>query len=199
MASRLTRQRAMRRAWRGRSSRADLRAWSLRLRRAALTRPSGGGGGTTTGRGAGHQGIVGEDMDARRILRVSYPAAGSAPGKICAYRRAGRRDGKAPLPFPILCPLGMGREGASFTTRPRAATTMRRRTADSAGLQHPQHGAVEGVRNPRHRHRAIKPQQGEQGCNDALERFAVAFDGPPSQVLPVHVVPILHKEQNRNI
>ena len=31
------------------------------------------------------------------------------------------------------CPSCMGREGATFTTRPRAAMTMRRRTADSAG------------------------------------------------------------------
>ena len=48
-ASRLTRQRAMRRAWRGRSSRASLRLWSLRVRRSALTRPSDGGGGTMAG------------------------------------------------------------------------------------------------------------------------------------------------------
>ena len=73
--------------------------------------------------------------------------------------------------------------------------------ADSAGLEHPQHGAVEGVRNPPHCLRSIHPQQGEQGFNYPLERFAVAFDGPvPVKVsLPAHGVSILHKEHNRNI
>ena len=61
--------------------------------------------------------------------------------------------------------------------------------------QHTQHGAVQGPWNPRSRICAIKPQQGEQDFNDALERLAVAFDGQ----VPVHVVPILRKEQNRNI
>ena len=76
MFSRLTRQRARRLAWRGRSSSASLRAWSLRLRRSAVTRPSGGGAGVGygTGRRIAHRdATVGsfpqrsspEDMDAR--------------------------------------------------------------------------------------------------------------------------------------
>ncbi len=70
-----------------------------------------------------------------------------------------------PPPFPILCPLGMGREGASFTTRPRAAMTMRRRTADSAGRSTRSTARWRRVRNPPNRLVAIKPQQGEQGFN----------------------------------
>jgi hypothetical protein len=52
------------------------------------------------------------------------------------------------------------------------------------GPEHTQHGAVEGMRNPRRRSCAIKPQHGEKCRNYALERFAVAFDGPG----PVHSV-----------
>ena len=52
------------------------------------------------------------------------------------------------------------------------------------GPKHTQHGAVDGLRNPRHQGIACKPQHGEKGFNDALERFAVAFDGP----VPVHGV-----------
>jgi hypothetical protein len=33
----------------------------------------------------------------------------------------------------MICPFGIGREGATVTTRPRAAMMIRRRTADSAG------------------------------------------------------------------
>jgi hypothetical protein len=47
--------------------------------------------------------------------------------------KEGREERKRPTPFPILCPSGMGREGESFTTTFRAAMTMSRRTADSAG------------------------------------------------------------------
>ena len=53
-----------------------------------------------------------------------------------------------------------------------------------SGPEHTQHGAVEGLRNPRHHSFACKPQHGEEHFNYALERFAVAFDGPG----PVHGV-----------
>ncbi len=48
------------------------------------------------------------------------------------------KEGGLLLPMPLavgFAGLGgeIGREGASFTTRPRAAMTIRRRTADSAG------------------------------------------------------------------
>src|SRR3990170_1375425 len=43
-----------------------------------------------------------------------------------------KEGGLLPPPFPIGRP-GFGREGANFTTRPRAAMMIRRRTADSAG------------------------------------------------------------------
>ena len=74
MVSRLARQRAIRLAWRGRSSSADLRIWSLRVRGTALTRPSEGGG---SGYGPGwpqvvHPGMLVEEKDTGRILRVFY-------------------------------------------------------------------------------------------------------------------------------
>ncbi len=37
------------------------------------------------------------------------------------------------MPRPMIFPASMGREGEGIATRPRAAMTMRRRTADSAG------------------------------------------------------------------
>ena len=50
-----------------------------------------------------------------------------------ADRRAERRDADVPAALPD-GPAGIGREdGASFTTRPRAAMTIRRRSAASAG------------------------------------------------------------------
>jgi hypothetical protein len=47
------------------------------------------------------------------------------------------------------------------------------------GPQHAKHGAVKRARNPRHRSTA---QHDEQGRDDGLEGFAVAFDGSD----PVH-------------
>src|SRR5687768_7187714 len=61
-----------------------------------------------------------------------------------------------------------------------------------SGAEYPQHGAVQGPWNPRSRICAIKPQQGEEHFNDALERFAVAFDGPR----PVHVISLSPHENN---
>ena len=46
------------------------------------------------------------------------------------------------------------------------------------GPEDAQRGAVKGAREPSHRGSARKPQHGEQGFNDAPERFTVAFDGP---------------------
>jgi hypothetical protein len=111
-----------------------LRARNLRLRREASTRPSGGGGGSTTGWGAGN----------RATTRGSYPKTWMRGPIRANVRRRGRlkflRGSKSwkegdefPLPLPMTFPAGMGREAASFTTTPRAAMTMRRRTADSAG------------------------------------------------------------------
>ncbi len=99
------------------------------------------------------------------------------------------KEGGLLLPTPLavgFAGLGRetGREGASFTTRPRAAMTIRRRTADSAGTEHPQHGAVDRTRKPCHRGRTCQLQHGEKVRNDALERFAVAFDGQ----VPVQVI-----------
>ena len=88
--------------------------------------------------------------------------------------------------------IGIGRESAAFTTRPRAAMIMRRRTADSGRPQHAQHGAVEGGE---FRSLVATPaSQLAKAPQDALERFTVAFDGPG----PVHVFYIPHIEQNRN-
>ena len=42
--------------------------------------------------------------------------------------------------------------------------------------EHPQHGAVDRTRKPYHRGRACQLQHGEKVRNDAVERFAVAFN-----------------------
>ncbi len=77
MVSRLARQRAIRLAWRGRSSRASLRASSLRVRGTAFTRAIRGRRFCGRRRGPGpqvvHPGIVAEEKDTWRILRVFYP------------------------------------------------------------------------------------------------------------------------------
>ena len=111
-ASRLTRQRARRRAWRGRSSRASLRACTLRVRRAALIRPSGGGetGGRrartlATGRPpwnrARRNGYVVDFAYFTRRLRSS--------GKNMRLSQSLKAGGRpAALPDPV--PRGMGRD-----------------------------------------------------------------------------------------
>ena len=134
---------------------------------------------------------VPEEMDARRMLRVLYAALAQLRETFPRIEELEGGRAWLPLPFPIICPLGMGREGATFTTRPRAAMTMRRRTADSAGRSTRSTARWRGCGIRDSRICAIKPQQGEKDFNDPLERFAVAFDGQ----VPVHVVSYPHKNK----
>ncbi len=61
--------------------------------------------------------------------------------------------------------------------------TIRRRTADSAGRSTRSTALWTGREILEHRGLPVKPQHGEKVRNDALERFAVAFDGQvPVQV-----------------
>ncbi len=194
MASRLTCQRAMRRAWRGRSSRASLRAWSLRWRR-CIGQAIGGR------RGNGHRPgpqVVNPGISRRNGCAVEASCISSGAGAARRnFPRIEELEGGEPAPaaLPDHCPLGMGREGANFTTTSRAAMTIRRRTADSAGRSTAARrcaGAGESAKP----WLAVKPQQGEQDFNDALERFAVAFDGPVHQSLFQSMVfPILIKNK----
>ena len=89
----------------------------------------------------------------------------------------------------------MGRDGASFTTTPRAAMTIRRRTADSAGRSTRSTALWRdgGIRESVAL--TVKPQQDEKLRNDAPEGLAVAPDGLLPVDLPVHVVPILTKNK----
>ena len=99
---------------------------------------------------------------------------------VSADQRAGKRRACC-CPTPLAVGFaglggGTGRDGASFTTRPRAAMTIRRRTADSAGR-------APAARRCGPSAEALPPWPRLQapawrkGLQDALERFAVAFDG----------------------
>ena len=76
---------------------------------------------------------VGERKPMRGTSRVDFMAR---TGLIRFRGSKSWKEGGLLLPMPLavgFAGLGIGREGASFTTRPRAAMTIRRRTADSAG------------------------------------------------------------------
>ena len=94
----------------------------------------------------GEAAAAGGDDGHRSSTRESGPKKWMRGGSFMYFTRGSRSSGKSfrgsqswkegregPLPFAITCPLGMGRDGASVTTNPRAAMTIRRRTADSAG------------------------------------------------------------------
>ena len=143
--SRLTRQRARRRAWRGRSSSASLRAWSLRARRSALTRPSGGGAGSSAGWGACHRAATRGSL-AKKWMRGAMPrgmlgGAGAVPRSFSADQRAGRRDVSAPP-----CPISPRRHGTRRCWLHHKAARRDDNKAAHGGFggpQHAQHGAVE--------------------------------------------------------
>ena len=84
----------------------------------------------------------------------------------------------AALPdFPTGLGRRLGRGEASFTTRPRAAMTIKRRMADSAGQSTRRTALWSELRKQRNRDAAGQLQHGEKARNDLPERFAVAFDG----------------------
>ena len=81
--------------------------------------------------------------------------------------------------------FGIGREGSGKLHHKAAGRDDNEAPHGGfGGPQHAQHGAVEGLRNPRNRGFACKPQHGEKVRNDTFERFTVAFDGQG----PVHGV-----------
>ena len=71
----------------------------------------------------------------RGVIRVNFMARKGFK-RFCGSK-SGKEGSEGPLPFLMMVPVGKGREGASFTTTFREAITMRRRTADSAGLSTP--------------------------------------------------------------
>ena len=150
MASRLTRQRAMRRAWRGRSSRADLRAWSLRLRRSALTRPSDGGAGAAW---AGAPATGSNGIGPKKRMRGGYFAyltrGWRSSGKSSAYRRAGRRS-LLRRPFDDL-PLGHRTRRCHLHHKAPRRDDNKAAHGGFGGPEDAQHSVVNGGRNPRNR------------------------------------------------
>jgi len=122
--------------------------------------------------------IASEDMDARGISREHSAATGFEVFPRIEELKGGR-------PACATLPDGPRRHGPRRRELHHKATRRNDNEAPHGGFggpQHAQHGAVEGLGNSRHRGFACKPQHGEKGFNDALERFAVAFDGPG----PVH-------------
>ncbi len=109
-------------------------------------------------------------------------------------------EGGKPAPAALSddCPLGHGTRGSKLHHKAPGRDDDQAAQGGLCGPQHEQHGAVQGLGNPRNRGVIIKPQHGEQGCNDAFKRFAVAFDGqvPVKVIFQFMVLPC--KEQNRN-
>ena len=102
--SRLTRQRARRLAWRGRSSSASLRAWSLRVSRSALTRPSGGGAGTAAGWGDGHRAATRGSLPKKWMrggFRVNFSRCWRSSAKFFRGSKSWNEGNRYPPPFPI--------------------------------------------------------------------------------------------------
>ena len=149
--SRLTRQRAMRLAWRGRSSSASLRAWSLRLRRSALTRPSGGGAGAATGWGAG----TGISDRAKKWMRGGCFAYFTRRWLQLreVFPRIEELEGGEPAPAALSdhVPLGHGPRRRQLHHKTPRRDDNQAPHGGFGGPQNPQHGAVEGLRNPRSR------------------------------------------------
>ena len=167
---RLSRQRARRLAWRGRSSSANLRAWSLRVRRSAPTRPSGGGAGSATAGRAGDRVSYAEEMDARGIPRVLY-AVWAQFGEAFARIEQLKRGTGMPAP-----PDWHPRHRHGHRTRRcklhHKATGRDDEQAPHGGFsgpQHTQHGAVEGLRNPRQRiYRPASPSMAKRAATMPL-------------------------------
>ena len=178
MFSRLTRQRAMRRAWRGKSSRASLRAWSLRLRRAALTRPSVCRAGAAEGSGTDHRAST-REPGPKKWMRggcFAYFTPGLAQLREI-FPRIEELEGGEPAPVALsdLEPLGHGPRGSQLHHKPTRRDDNKSPHGGFGGAEDTQHGVVNGGAQ------AAKPwsptQHGEQGFNYAPERFTVAFDG----------------------
>ena len=165
----LIRQRTRRRAWRGRSSRADSRASSLRISRAALTRPSADGGREAAGcrpgrRPQGHQFIVGVEHVDARDRPLGFLRRGST------MRVRGSKSWKEGARVPALpwfygpCPPGAGRCGRNHKTPCRNDNQAAQ--GGFGGPENAQHGAVGRPRKPRNRSFAHKPQHGKERFND---------------------------------
>jgi hypothetical protein len=90
----------------------------------------------------------------------------------------------APVAFSDLEPLGHGTRRRHLHHKTTRRNDNETPDGGFSGVQHAQHGAMEGMGNPPHHICAIKPQHREKGFNDADERFAVALDGQ----VPVHSV-----------
>ena len=101
-------------------------------------------------------------MDAGRILRVFYPAVAQLREK---YALVAELEGGTGRPAALSDPvsLGHGTRRRHLHHQPPGRNDNEAPDGGFGGPQHPQHGAVEAVRNPPHCLRSINPQHGEQG------------------------------------
>ena len=150
-------------------------------------RRGSGGEGCGAARAANMAATVGSGGGGRKPMRGTRQVDFMARTGLLRFRgsKSWKEGGRGPEALGRgLCRLGRrpGRDGASFTTSPRAAMTIRRRTANSAGRR-PAARRGGGDAKSRKRDVIVKPQHGEKLRNDARKHFAVAFDGQvPVQV-----------------
>ncbi len=146
------------------------------------------------GRGVGPRGHRWEEMDAWRILRVFYPVLAQLRE---IFPRIVELEGGEPAPATLSdhVPLGHG------TRRRHLHHKAPRRDDDKAahggfgGAEHPQHGAVEGLGNPETAASPSNPSMANRAAMIPLSASLLRLMAKSQSI----VVPILHKEQNRNI
>ncbi len=136
-----------------------------------------------------HPGIVSEEKNARGIFCVFYAALAQLR-KILP--RIEELEGGDPVSAALAddFPLWHGTRGRHLHHKAAGRDDDKAAHGGFGGPEDAQHGAVEGVRNPRRCGVACKPEHGEKGRNYGVERFAVAFDGQ----VPVHGVSLSHKK-----
>ena len=145
----------------------------------AIGRRSGIGGGRARCPQGRHPGIASEDMDAWGITREC-----SAARQREVFPRIEELKGGSQAPALPDWPRRHGARRSKFHYKAARRDDDKAPHGGFGGPEQAQHGSVEGLRNPRHRGGARKPQHGEKDRNYPNERFAVAFDGPG----PVHGV-----------
>ena len=93
--------------------------------------------------------------------------AGTVPGSISAYRRAGRRGACFRRPFRWL-PLGHGTRRRQLHHQPPRRDDDEAAHGGFGGPEHEQHGAVEGLGNPRHRRSPSSPSMANRAATILL-------------------------------
>ena len=98
-----------------------------------------------------------------------------------------RKAGVRSTPLPGMGPQGAQRLERNCNTSPRAAIMTRRRTADSAGSQDKQHGAIDVTWQRRHNFALRQTGHDKQCRDDAQQLVAIAVDGQsPVHELQIH-------------